>query len=111
MKRGGKIARRTRLRAKGRSRFPKRRDRAYLAWIATLACAVGGCRNHPCDPAHVRSRGAGGADVGNTVPLCHPHHEEQHRIGIVSFSDRYRLNLTYRAERLARIFHPKEDAR
>lgn len=109
MIRGGKLLRRTPLRAKGKSRFPKRRNADYRRWVGTMPCIVAGCRNYPSDPAHVRSKGAGGDDVGNLVPLCHAHHEEQHRIGIVSFSDRYRLNLSYRAETLARLYSHKED--
>ena len=89
MKRGGPLTRR------GQSRFPHRRLDAYRAWIKALPCDVarqlaewtkiggvwaldllgslGPCWG-PVDPAHVRSRGAGGADVGNCISLCRRHH-------------------------------------
>jgi len=35
----------------------------------------------PSDPAHVRSRGAGGKDAANVAPLCRRHHIEQHALG------------------------------
>lgn len=66
-------------------------------------CAVRGCKHTDSkglvDPAHVRSRGAGGGDWANVVGLCSTagtregHHQEQHRIGIESFCERYRLSL------------------
>lgn len=49
----------------------------------TLPCCACGHRA-PSDPAHVRSRGAGGHDRGNVVPLCRRPggcHEQQHRHG------------------------------
>lgn len=39
------------------------------------------CGTFPSDPAHVRSRGAGGRDKGNVVPLCREHHQRQHQEG------------------------------
>ena len=70
---------------------PKVRDRAYLDWIKTQGCEVvhramaglgNGCGYHyperPCDePAHVKTKGSGGADRGNTCCLCPDHHDEQ----------------------------------
>jgi hypothetical protein len=52
------------------------------------------------DAAHVRSRGAGGNDEANLVPLCRDHHQEQHRIGIRSFETRYGLDLKAEAHAL-----------
>jgi len=53
-----------------------------------MPCLV--CRDTPCDPAHIKSRGAGGGDVPfNVMPLCRNHHTEQHQIGIVTFVQRY----------------------
>ena len=109
MKRGQPLQRHTPLRAKGGSRFPHRRSREYVAWIRTLPCLVPNCTAYPSECAHVHSRGAGGDDIGNTVPLCTGHHAEQHSTGIVTFSDRYHLNLTYRAAKLATLYHPKGD--
>ena len=98
-----------RLPVRGRSRFPKRRNAAYRKWVATLPCIVGGCHAFPSECTHVRSKGAGGDDIGNTVPLCHDHHMEQHRTGIVTFSDKYRINLMHRAAMLERTYSPKGD--
>jgi len=109
------VKRKTPLRAKGKSRFPKRRNADYLAWISTLPCLLLH-RGEVCrvtveqlpdgrwrrsDPAHIKSRGAGGDDIGNTIPLCQRHHREQHDIGITSFAEKYGLDLTDEATRLA----------
>lgn len=83
----------TRLTAKGRSRFPKRRDPAYCKWVRSLPCLLRGwTRRHddgteeiarPCwgrvEAAHVcgKTRGAGAYDRGEVAPLCRLHHAEQ----------------------------------
>lgn len=81
--------RRTRLTAKGGSRFPKRRDPDYCQWVRSLSCEMGR-RLHwwtgipcsgPVECAHVKSRGAGGDDRGNCLALCRSHHRLQHRLG------------------------------
>jgi hypothetical protein len=114
--RTGRLPRRTRMAAVNKRRkgslFPKRRDPGYCAWIRTLECCVPerGRRNwidggRDCagriECAHVRSRGAGGPDVANTVPLCTRHHREQHAIGIFTFQHRYGANLPAIASDLA----------
>src|SRR4051812_25258097 len=80
--------------------LPKRkaiRSPAHLDWVRVLQCCVPGCRVRHCDPAHVRRGTDGGtgkkpSDVW-VVPLCHPHHLEQHQIGEASFERRYGLDL------------------
>ena len=89
------MARGGRIKAKGRSRFPKRRCPEYLAYIRTLPCVI--CGASGVDPAHVRSRGAGGDDVGNTVPLCRECHDSQHTVGRVSFERKHRVDLALAA--------------
>ena len=135
MKRGGPLARRTRLerhtpieaksalapgkplarRTAIRARNPKRARAAQGEDFGPLAdavrglpCCVAGCRRSPADPAHVRSRGAGGSAwievdgqrVGNIVPLCRAHHtggpgvtRPQHQVGPVTFEAENRLEL------------------
>lgn len=68
-----------------RQRKPRVESRAYLAFIRALpciACACEGRTTYGCDPAHVSfigSRGLGSkVDDALTVPLCRPHHDEQH---------------------------------
>jgi hypothetical protein len=120
--RTGRLPRRTRIKARnakrGGSRFPKRRDPAYCAWIRTHPCVAAGRGDwidggKPCagrvECAHVVSRGAGGPDVANTVPLCTRHHREQHTIGIRSFETRYGLNLEMKALYFGAIQPPKWD--
>lgn len=69
-------------------RQPREEDPAYLAYIRTLSCLV--ClRSGPSDPAHLRSASLQYAkrltgmgekpDDKWTLPLCRPHHDEQHR--------------------------------
>ena len=100
-------------------RFAGKRDAEYAAWIRRQPCLVTGCRtgewphwNAPhiivrdwltavtVEACHVRSRGAGGDDHGNLVPLASFLHREQHAIGIRSFSAKYGLDLQADAARL-----------
>ncbi len=82
---------RTKIQAKGKPRFKQGRAKDFLKWIRTLPCAVGVSLlcDGPIEAAHVRSRGAGGADIGNVIPLCSEHHRAQHGSGIQSFAQFY----------------------
>ena len=97
------------LKAKGGRRFKKNADPAYLAWIRTQPCAawtmarLGGplcpirfqfryCTGR-VEAAHVKSRGAGGGDFGNVLPICAGEHARQHNIGIASWAASYGLTL------------------
>lgn len=116
MKRSGPLKRTTRLKARGKSRFPKRRNPDYLAWIRTLPCVIWGqdlallrprdwCSPIPgqrygVEAAHVKTRGSGGNDVGNTVPLCPWHHDEQEG-ATAAFNEKYKVDLAAIAARLA----------
>lgn len=85
---------------------PKVRDRAYLAWIKTLPCVAGPAMaegyGNPCgffppgrpgwEPMHVKTKGSGGADRGNTVCGCPLHHDEQEG-DTEGFEETYRVNL------------------
>jgi hypothetical protein len=93
---------------------PKVRDRAYLDWIKAQPClaqqkffplagyAVPCGRwpsRHENEPAHIQTRGSGGADRGNTVPLCPLHHDEQEG-DTDGFERVYGVNLKLEAARL-----------
>lgn len=93
MNRKAGLKRKTRLRAKGRSRFPAKRDPEYAEWVRGLWCQVPGCDDGRTEAAHVQSRGAGGGDRSNLVALCPRHHREQHRIGIKTFAVQCGLDL------------------
>jgi hypothetical protein len=98
-----------------RSGPPKARDRAYLDWIKSLDCRVPlsyayhvGMGNRCCwfppgrpciEPAHVKTKGSGGADRGNTVPLCPLHHDEQEG-DTEGFESVYGISLKLEAARL-----------
>lgn len=104
-------ARRKAIRARNptRARAAQAEDFGPLAdAVRGLPCCVAGCRRAPVDPAHVRSRGAGGAAwievdgrrVGNLAPLCRAHHtggdgitRPQHQIGVPRFELENRLEL------------------
>lgn len=57
--------------------------------IAKQPCLV--CQKLPVEIAHVKSSGSGGCDEEfNLMPLCFEHHQlTQHRIGIVTFFQRF----------------------
>jgi hypothetical protein len=101
------------------SRFPHRRDPEYCAWIRLFSCPFDRSRmrfdppeselgwillhkecDGPIECAHVKSRGAGGDDRGNTIPLCRRHHREQHDKGMASFQRLYGFDLAALAKRL-----------
>jgi len=77
-----------------------------------MGCCVPGCTAAPpldrIDPAHVRSRGAGGQDEGNVIPLCRRHHDEQHRRGVLTWQLDRRVDMRAEAERVARLVREHE---
>lgn len=95
--------------------FQHRRVPDYQEFIRSYACLFNRRGAFPCrglgilgsECAHVKSRDAGGDDIGNCVPLCHAHHEEQHRIGIRSFQQRYGVDLYAIAADLGRIYQAR----
>lgn len=95
----------------------RRKDPELLAWIRQQPCLLWGIPEPDCggmldvvkkryasEACHVKSRGAGGDDVQNVVPLCGKHHQEQHRIGIKSFQKRWHINLSAIAKAYDRRF-------
>jgi len=112
---GLKRSRMKRYNAKrGGHAFPKNVDEAYRAWIRGRQCLIAGraprwvSLHNRCEgvtqAAHVRSRGAGGVDHQNLLPLCALHHHEQHEIGKLSFEARYVLSLRDEAELLWKLY-------
>jgi hypothetical protein len=111
--RTGRLPRRTRMAAKnakrGGHRFPKGVDEAFREYVRGLPCLM---RSHapwwsdlwqcdgPVECAHVKTRGAGGADAGNIVPLCRRHHAMQHAVGIRTFQSDFALDLRAAAARV-----------
>lgn len=102
-----------------KKRFQAKRDPKYTAWVRQQRCLLysrfdrlaysrGVPIWHRCltgiECAHVQSRGAGGPDRGNVVPLCLGAHHEQHSIGTKSFEARWGINLKQEAERLLREY-------
>lgn len=94
-------------------RFAKLRNPDYLAWIRTLPCTVGHKVAYPplwrcawigdrlaIEAAHLKTRGSGGADLGNVVPLCPWHHMEQEGY-TKRFNEMYNVDLRAIAETLA----------
>ena len=80
----------------------------YRAFILSRPCTIRGCTIRGpmarITVAHVKTRGAGGQDKGNIIPLCLAHHQYQHTIGIKSFQEEYHIDLYARAERWADCF-------
>ena len=77
-------------------------DWGLRQYVREMMCLVdnGKC-SAGVDPHHVRTRGAGGIDRANLVPLCRVHHTELHQIGRLTFEDKYRLgNLKVRASNI-----------
>jgi hypothetical protein len=89
-------------------------DMNYREWIRMQPCLVN--KGLPCrvnglrHPHHVKTRGAGGKDAQNLVPLCVVHHQELHDTGRTSFETKYGLDLRVHAERLW-AHHQTQEAR
>lgn len=63
-------------------------NREFLDTYHHKGCKV--CGRIGSDPAHIKSRGAGGDDVEwNLMPLCRAHHQEQHKVGWFMLSMKY----------------------
>ncbi len=92
---------------------PKRKtDRELLNTVKALPCAV--CGRPGCDPAHIKSVGAGGPDAEfNVIPLCRRHHTEQHKVGWIGFLENYPpllmkfKSMGWEFGQHARPWHPK----
>jgi len=130
LKHGKPLKRSTRMKSRNAKRkgsaFPKRRVPEHCDWIRERPCLLsrwalwsplvedwpsgGGydMTSHGCVGAvqvcHIKTRGAGGDDRKNVVPLCGMAHDEQHRIGIPTFEKRWGVNLKAEAERLDREY-------
>jgi hypothetical protein len=120
LRRTGRLARTSRLRARGKPRFRSYTpNRVFQHFVRTQGCVAHWVQNeYPLGKgfvsltirvsacagriefAHLTSRGAGGKDEGNGVGLCTRHHREQHAIGIRSFEAKYGISLRVHAERL-----------
>ena len=79
-------------------RFAARRNEAYCAWIRAMRCTVRNslralCCEGEIQVCHVKTRGSGGDDEGNVIPMCAWHHARQHSLGIRSFESQYGVNL------------------
>lgn len=102
---------------RGGHAFPKNVDEAYREWIRAQPCILAGrgrvlesggtwvrALGHFCFAAvracHVKSRGAGGKDMGNLYPACDAAHDEQHSIGIPAFEKCWNMNLKEIAAKL-----------
>src|SRR6266550_7687589 len=112
---------------RGGHAFPRNVDEPYREWIRALPCRLA---NAPMwapgaalpsaravcpvgdwgviDAAHVKSRGAGGKDRANLVPLCHWHHMEQHDLGIRTFQCRYGIDLKVIARQLTEVYEAEK---
>jgi hypothetical protein len=56
--------------------------------IQSLPCMV--CGRYEVDAHHIPSRGAGGQDkLTDMVPLCRVHHQQIHKVGIMTMARRH----------------------
>lgn len=63
------------------------------------------------EPAHVKTKGSGGQDRGNVVPLCPKHHDEQEG-DTAGFEATYQINLKLEAAKLlVKFIEANPDAR
>lgn len=78
----------------------------HRRWVRAHGCCVPDCPATRIEFAHLRC--AANAGVGQKphdafgISLCRAHHDEQHRIGAVSFSQKYQIDLWALAAEFAR---------
>ena len=64
-------------------------DTKLMDFVRMQPCVISGAPG-PNDPSHVKSRGSHGDDVEwNICPLAHKYHQELHKIGAVTFANKY----------------------
>ena len=103
--------RRTRIKRKNKRMFkgPEYEDPEYLKLIEAMPCTIAtlgpratgaGCMGDVV-AHHVKTKGAGGKDRGDTIGLCFLHHSEWHDKGRISFQLKYNLDAPKEAKLLA----------
>lgn len=101
---GDPLPRRARLKRKGGSRYPKRRDAKFMAWMLHQLKAgrvCDGCGSKWArQRAHVQAKGSGGDDRGNVVLLCVSCHGDQEK-RTAAFCREKGVDLYAKAERWA----------
>lgn len=101
LKRKKPLARKRRLRQRDAKRLRKLQEKQFgdhATYIRSLPCCA--CnRCPPSEPAHVKSRGAGGT-AKDLVPMCAYHHRKQHGLGIATFQRLYQIDLRGLADQL-----------
>jgi hypothetical protein len=77
---------------------------ARHAFVKSLPCVV--CGRGPCDNAHTSGDGGASykASAKYVIPLCRPHHREQHDVGAGTFAIKYSLDLRALADETERAW-------
>tara|TARA_R110000824_G_C15005808_1_gene656749 strand:+ start:397 stop:741 length:345 start_codon:yes stop_codon:yes gene_type:complete len=76
---------------------------AYVIAIKAMRCLI--CQRRPCHAHHVVTKAAGG-DYKVLVPLCVVHHKELHDTGRKTFADKWKIDLTAKAEEVYDLLSP-----
>lgn len=107
----GAPQRKARIKVRGRKghRFPHLVIEPFREWIREQPCCITGLRTGAwiktptgwvrihVDPAHVKRRGAGGADANNICPLARHLHQEYDDRGRKSFEQKYGVDMAAKA--------------
>lgn len=111
---------------KPQPRFKAGRDPAFLAWLRNQPCCISGVRSGEwitvpfpdgstakvparIEAAHVKTRGSGGVDRGNAVPLELSQHRALHRIGIKTWQRERKVDLHELAKKYAADYERTHD--
>lgn len=104
-----RIERPSKLPPKGEKRTGRWKSQKHRDFVRSFNCCVPDCPGRPIEVCHIRVGTDGG--MGRkpsdffTISLCggaDGHHAEQHRIGEISFADKYGLDLLAMAEEFCR---------
>lgn len=58
----------------------KYKDKKYIEWIKTWSCYICGVQGKHVDPSHIKTRGSGGGDLNNVLPMCRSCHYRFERL-------------------------------
>lgn len=81
---------------------------AFLQWLRTKNCCIGGTCAGRIEAAHVRTGTDGGMGSKPSdryaIPMCASHHAEQHMAGEATFSERHNVNMKSMADHFWRAW-------
>ena len=83
----------------------RKKDEAYLDFIRHQPCVICGQKAEPHHSPILKTSGVGmkGSDR-ETIPLCRYHHIEAHKMGKLTFAEKYNIDYEFEINRLQDLY-------